>query len=173
MSAGPIGVCAAPETWAPSAVFLQAGNAGHTRQLTAGLRWDWARQWRLGPGRLSGSNEGSLSAWSYQDGDGRRTAWLGQLGVIPVFRYRPSDGGSPWFVEGGVGVTLTTTVYQTQHKRFSTRFNFGDHIAAGRNFGPARAHELALRIEHYSNAGIRRPNPGENFIQLRYAYRIR
>ena len=168
----PVDVRAAADTWTPSTLFLQAGTAGHARQLTAGLRWDWARQWRLGPGRLTGSNEGSVSAWSFRDDGGRSAAWLGQFGVIPVLRYRPSDGSSPWFVEGGVGVTLTTTLYQTQHKRFSTHFNFGDHVAAGRNFGPGRSHELALRIEHYSNAGIKRPNPGENFIQLRYAYRL-
>ena len=30
-------------------------------------------------------------------------------------------------------------------------------------------HELALRLQHFSNAGIKHPNPGENFVQLRYA----
>ena len=32
------------------------------------------------------------------------------------------------------------------------------------------AHELALRVQHYSNAGIRHPNPGENFVQLRGSF---
>jgi hypothetical protein len=27
--------------------------------------------------------------------------------------------------------------------------------------------EVALRVEHFSNAGISHPNPGENFLQLR------
>ncbi|WP_258186947.1 acyloxyacyl hydrolase [Variovorax sp. WS11] len=29
------------------------------------------------------------------------------------------------------------------------------------------------RAPYFSNAGIRHPNPGENSIQLRYAYRFR
>ncbi len=48
----------------------------------------------------------------------------------------------------------------------------GDHLAAGWQFGPRRDHELTLRIQHFSNAGIRHPNPGENFVQLRYARRF-
>ncbi len=31
-----------------------------------------------------------------------------------------------------------------------------------------RRHALVLRIQHVSNAGIKRPTPGENFLQLRY-----
>jgi len=76
------------------------------------------------------------------------------------------------FFEGGVGVTFTTNVYETDRKRFSTSFNFGDHLALGRNFGARREHELSLRFEHYSNAGIKHPNPGENFVQLRYLRRF-
>lgn len=30
----------------------------------------------------------------------------------------------------------------------------------------------ALRLQHFSNASIRHPNPGENFVQLRYARRF-
>jgi lipid A 3-O-deacylase len=35
--------------------------------------------------------------------------------------------------------------------------------------GQQRQHELQLRLEHVSNAGIKEPNPGANFVQLRYA----
>ena len=79
---------------------------------------------------------------------------------------------SPWFLEAGVGLSLTSVLYQTQAKRFSTRFNFGTHLGLGRNFGTRGEHELSLRVEHFSNAGIRHPNPGENFVQLRYVYRF-
>ncbi|RYG65377.1 acyloxyacyl hydrolase, partial [bacterium] len=33
--------------------------------------------------------------------------------------------------------------------------------------------EIALRIEHFSNASIQKPNPGQNFVQLRYAWNMR
>jgi len=71
-----------------------------------------------------------------------------------------------------MGVTLMTTIYQTDRKRFSTSFNFGDHVAVGCSFGARREQELALRLEHFSNAGIKRPNPGESFVQLRYSLRF-
>ena len=157
----------------PSAAFVQAGSVASTHEFTTGLAWNWDRQWTLGPGRVGGYWAASLSAWSYPSADDRRTAWLGQLGLIPVFRYRPADGASPWFAAAGLGVTFTTTLYETERKRFSTSFNFGDHIALGRNFGAMGLHEIALRVEHYSNGGIKRPNPGESFVQIRYSRQLR
>jgi hypothetical protein len=35
-----------------------------------------------------------------------------------------------------------------------------------------RQRELVLRVEHFSNAGIKHPNPGENYVQLRYTHRL-
>ena len=162
----------AQASFTPTSVFLQGGTTGTTHGLTAGATWDWARHWPLGSGRVTGYWEASASEWSYPSADGRRTAWLGQVGLVPVFRYRPDDGASPWFFEAGVGLTLTTSLYETDRKRFSTSFNFGDHLAAGRNFGQHSEHELSLRVQHFSNGGIKRPNPGETFFQLRYAYRF-
>ena len=49
--------------------------------------------------------------------------------------------------------------------RFSTEFNFGDHIGLGRKFGADG--EIELRAEHDANGGYRNPNPGENWFQLR------
>jgi lipid A 3-O-deacylase len=161
----------AQEALLPDAAFVQAGTGGDTHAVTAGLMWDWNRRWSLAGGQLDGYWEVSLSGWSYPAMDGRRSAWLGQLGAVPTFRYRPDR--SAWFGEIGIGLSFTTTVYETQRKQFSTSFNFADHIGIGRSFGRDREHELMLRIEHFSNAGIKHPNPGENFVELRYAYRFR
>ena len=167
-----VGGVGAQASFAPTAVFFQAGTTGHTHELTAGATWDWAQQWTLGGGRVTGYWEASVSEWSYLAATARRTAWLRQVGLIPVFRYRPAGGESPWFFEAGVGLTSTTSLYETDRKRFSTTFNFGDHLAVGRNFGQRSEHELSLRLQHFSNGGIKHPNPGEDFIQLRYAYRF-
>jgi lipid A 3-O-deacylase len=162
---------------APDAAFVQIGAADTTYGATVGLNWNWGRELEVGAARFTGHWEASLSQWSYPVADVRSTVGLIQLGLIPVFRWRPNAGVSPWFVEAGVGATLTTVAYQTDRKRFSTRFNFGDHVAVGRSFGRGagrgRAHELSLRWEHFSNAGIRQPNPGENFVQLRYLYQLK
>lgn len=162
----------AGDAFVPSAVFVQAGSAAHTHEVTLGLMWDWSGRWPLAHGEVSGYWDASVSRWSYPSADGRRAAWLAQIGATPVLRWRANEGLSPWFAEVGIGATFTTNVYETSSKRFSTRFNFGDHLAIGRNFGPGREHELALRLEHFSNAGIKHPNPGENFLQLRYVRRF-
>jgi lipid A 3-O-deacylase len=154
--------------YSPTSLFLQSGSTGKTQGITAGATWDWAHKWTLGGGQLAGYWEVSMSEWSYPAADGRRTAWLSQIGLVPVFRYRPTGGTSPWFFEAGVGLTLMTSLYETDRKRFSTTFNFADHFAAGRNFGSRNVHELSLRLQHFSNAGIKDPNPGENFIQIRF-----
>ncbi len=158
--------------YSPTSIFLQSGTSGKTHGITAGATWDWANKWALGGGQLTGYWEASMSEWSYPSADGRKTAWLGQVGLVPVFRFRPTSGTSPWFFEAGVGFTLMTSLYETDRKRFSTTFNFADHLAVGRNFGPRNEHEISLRLQHFSNGGIKEPNPGENFVQLRYSFRF-
>ncbi len=59
----------------------------------------------------------------------------------------------------GIGLTLMSRIYRTDDRRFATRFNFGDHLALGFDFGAQREHDLALRLEHFSNGGIKHPNP--------------
>jgi lipid A 3-O-deacylase len=61
---------------------------------------------------------------------------------------------------------------RTRGKRFSTVFQFGDLVGMGRRFGPAMEHEVVLGVTHHSNAGVRHPNPGENFVQLQYLHRF-
>lgn len=156
----------------PASAFVQAGTAHGTRTLTVGLGWDLPYRWQLGPGELSSHLEASYAYWQIQSADRAGLSQLSQLALVPVLRYRPANGASPWFFETGLGVTATSSVYRTRQKRFSTSFNFGTHLAVGRSFGEQRRHEIALRLEHFSNAGIKHPNPGENFFQLRYARRF-
>ena len=52
------------------------------------------------------------------------------------------------------------------------RVQFQSHLAVGHVLGERGEHDLGLRIEHFSNAGIREPNPGMNFGSLRYTYRF-
>lgn len=162
----------AASPFSPSSVFAQVGTVRSTRSASVGTTWDWSPTWAFGPGRLGGYWEASAAVWSYRAvGDDRKE--LLQLGLKPVFRYRFEGSVSPWFVEAGVGLTVTSRVYHTERKQFSTAFEFGDHLAVGRTFGADGNQELALRVEHFSNGGISQPNPGETFLQLRYAYRFR
>lgn len=150
----------------PLGFFAQFGVADEVTAATAGLIWNPG--WNALPAAWSVYFEASLSRWNSRGGYPSDHGVLTQVGLIPVFRWRADQGRSAWFWEGGIGATVTSSVYRTAGKRFSTSFNFGDHVGVGYSFGTAKGNEVALRIEHFSNAGIKHPNPGQNFVQLRY-----
>lgn len=153
----------------PFTVFIAEGGVTvhGTYSVTAGVAWP--SKWRYAAlnGVWTAQTEFFVSHWGAKL-DGHRESFT-QVGLSPILRYRFDGGRSPWFAEGGIGLSYLDGIYQRDHKRFSTRFNFHDTIGFGRNFGENGDHEIGLRVSHVSNAGIKEPNPGENFIQLRYA----
>ena len=152
-------------------VYVEGGRvmdgSVHTSMTAVGVRspvthtfWD---------GRVSLRWDLYLSEWRTAAAPGGRQHFT-QAGLVPMFRYRFDRGASPWFVEGGVGLSYLSASYSNRVKEFSTQWNFSDHLGVGRNFGIDRQHELGLYVKHVSNAGIKSPNPGETFVQLRYGY---
>lgn len=152
--------------------FVQAGVSEDAQQLSVGLQLPWATHWRVGQGDLSGYWDFSLSRWKYPAESDRRRGLLSQIGATPTLRWSPGGAFGRTFLELGVGATLMSDLYRTNGKRFSTRFNFGSHIGVGWPLDDRGAQELIVRVEHFSNAGIRHPNPGEDFLQVRYAHRF-
>lgn len=155
----------------PTGVFVQAGSgAADVQAASIGLLWPW--QWRrpLGSGLLTAETELSLSQWRADRGGGHQT--LNELVLLPLLRWRPAAGQSPWFVEGGIGLSYADQLLATPQKTFSTRWNFSDNLAVGRSFGAQQQHEISLRLQHTSNAGLREPNPGLNLWMLRYSARF-
>lgn len=159
---------------APSGIgafIAEGGVSVHgSYSLTAGITWDWRWRTVTAHGEWTGMTEVFASHWNSPVPEGRET--LTQVGVLPVFRMRFDQGRSDWFMDLGIGLTYSDRLYRRRSKQFSTRFNFEDMIGVGRSFGAQREHDLSLRLAHISNAGIRNPNPGENFVQLRYARRF-
>ncbi len=152
------------------ALYLQAGRArGDTDALTLGATLPWKSfRHELWGSELSGHWDLYVSRWSFDalpGGSGHSTL----LGVTPVLRLTPEQGRSAFFVEAGIGATIADKRYRTPEREFSTRFNFASHLGAGLRLGARRQHEVMLRVQHVSNAGIKHPNPGNNFVQLRYA----
>ena len=157
--------------WPAKGMFIEGAVAGRgTYSATVGALWPWGWKRDSWAGELSGISELWVSHWSARQVAGRES--FSQVGIQPLLRLRFEGGASPWFMEGGVGLSYTDVMYHTQDKQFSTKFNFIDSIGAGRSFGEDRKREVSLRITHFSNASIKTPNPGENFLQLRYAIRF-
>lgn len=158
--------------WCPDAYYVQLGVAEHAHAAVVGALWEWGWMRRVGDGVVAGHWDVEIGRWGAErDTAGGGRALVTQVGVTPSLRWQAGDGLRGWFAEAGVGAHVVSPLYQSRDKRFSTRFNFGSHLAVGRRYGARDAHEWSLRVEHFSNAGIRRPNPGENFLQLRWAYR--
>jgi lipid A 3-O-deacylase len=171
----PLAAAAHPQDQALG-VYLQGGQAPHTEgdttSLSVGVVVPWSfREMPVPGGPLSFYWDFFASAWrAPQLGGGDRN--YAQLGVIANWRWRFGQGESPWFVEAGVGGTVMDSIYRTPSRQFSTTFQFTEQLGFGRNFGPQGEHELSLRVQHFSNAGIKEPNPGENFWRVRYLYRF-
>lgn len=158
--------------WMPDKMFAQIGAADDARMAVVGATWEVPVLRGFAWGNGSGYVEASFGRWVSDVNDGSRaSAWVTQVGITPVLRWYPF-ASSQWFAEGGIGVNVLAPVYRSSDKRFSTVFNFGDHVGIGLQFGVERRHELALRLQHFSNAGLKEPNPGENFVQLRYTARL-
>jgi lipid A 3-O-deacylase len=161
-----VGACAADLR--PAGAFVQGGLAEQrTYSVTAGVVWPWSWQRSFGAAQATGITEAFVSHWSGRGITGRQS--FTQVGLLPLVRLRLDGGRSPWFVEGGIGISVMDRTFRTQDKEFSTAFNFVDVVGVGRSLGADRRREISLRISHISNANIKKPNPGEEFLQLRYA----
>lgn len=121
---------------------------------------------------LSAYLDGFISVWRADRHDGQPDRNLVQFGHIAALRYRFAQGRARWFVDAGVGLTYADRHYRAPSHFFSTRFQFTEIIGIGLRLDRRARHELSLRFQHVSNAGIRKPNPGEDFGRLRYVYRF-
>lgn len=169
-NAGPAETRAA---WVPDKLLVQAGTADQARTLVAGAIWEWPWMRDFAFGNAGGYFEASFGRWnSHLDDAAHSSAWVTQIGLTPVLRWHLLGISPRVFAEAGIGINVLLPVYRSGDKRFSTAFNFGDHVALGVQFGERGSQEVSLRLQHFSNAGIKHPNPGENFVQLRYGARF-
>lgn len=160
---------AAAEGLRPAGYFVQAGVFDYrTWNASVGLTWPWAWKSSLLGTEVGGVTEAYVAHWDAERAGGGRRSFT-QVGVVPLLRLRLDQGRSPWFGEAGIGVSVMDQRFVTPVKQFTTSFNFVDVLGVGYSFGAGRAQEIGLRLQHVSNAGIRAPNPGQNFVQLRYA----
>ncbi len=131
-----------------------------------GLRSAWRSVESTG---LAWAGEASLRRWSAPvDGDGRDLVW--QAAAQPLVRWRADPAvGQGWFIEGGIGLSLHGHAYRAGSVRQGSRWNFQDVLALGYRPALWPGHEVSLRLAHFSNAGLRRPNPGEESLTLRWS----
>jgi lipid A 3-O-deacylase len=156
----------------PDGATVRTGVGGDgTAMAGVGIVWDWDFQRLRRKAELTAHTELMVNHWRH-DARGGGSGQLTQLVLMPSLRMRLARGASPWFIELGIGASWMDQVLETPRKRFSTQWNFYDMLGLGYSFGEEHHHELGLRWVHVSNAGLKRPNPGQDALQLRYVRRF-
>ena len=93
--------------------------------------------------------------------------------VTGVLTIRPrSSGISSYYLDIGFGVHLLSETRISDERHFGSSFQFGEFLGVGADFGERRRYSLAARVQHVSNGGIKRPNPGVTFMQVLMMYRF-
>lgn len=128
--------------------------------LSLGARWS-----------LSGALTANYSGFQ----GGQQDEPTHDAGLTPVWRLSPNHFDEHLFrpfVEFGIGLHYLSEK-QLPTKRFSTHFQFGDHLGFGVTFGEGYRYRLTYQFQHLSNGGIDAPNPGINFHLVSMGYRLR
>lgn len=163
----------APSAFAIDSVSLEVGAGDQTHLLRVGLQSQWPTTWPQSNGTQLGAYwDLTFSRWHWAPAPGASQAnqELYDLGITPVFRLQ-SDSKQGFYAEMGIGAHLLfSDYYDASGQPFSTRFQFGDHFGVG--YVMQNGMDLSLKIQHFSNGGIRQPNPGVLFgiVKLGYAF---
>ena len=150
---------------------VEYGNGDAADMARVGMSWNWDRQWFTGGDWLvTGYWEASLGSWRGRSAAGNNQT-VTDASITPVFRLQQKNPGefAP-YAEAAIGFHLITPTFIYANRNFGSAFQFGDHIGVGARFGDRRQFDLGYRFQHLSNGGIKKPNQGINFNQIRFAY---
>jgi lipid A 3-O-deacylase len=163
---------ASGSAWAVDGIVLEAGSGEGVRMARLGVRFDWTQRWLQGRDwHLGGSWDAALGQWHHRNARPGQNDDITEVSLTPVFRLQANALRGP-YVEAGLGAHLLSRS-QIGDKRLSTSFHFGSHAGVGYRFGERGQFDVGYRFQHLSNAGIKKPNPGINFNQIRFVYRFR
>ena len=128
------------------------GEGGVTASIGLGL--DWNRRWfESNTGYLGGYWHAGYTWWEGgQKGDAAHT-----VSFSPVFVYAFHAENWRPFIEFGIGAAWFSG-QRVGDRNLGSAAHFEDRFGAGLYLGERDL--LMLRVIHYSNAGLSRPNPG-------------
>lgn len=148
---------------------VEIGGGNEVRMLRLDVQSNWKQRWFASNGtHVGGAWNVGLFHWrgnAYRALPGQRQHITG-IGIMPLFRFR-SDDLAGWYAEGGIGVNLLSGLYENNGDQLSTRFQFNDQLGVGYVF--SNGWDAAVKFEHFSNGGIKKPNSGVNFLLFRLA----
>lgn len=148
---------------------FEFGTGTRTKLVRAGLQTNTQMKF------LESNGNHVAMYWEFNVAQWRANYWKSvpgakknfwDIGATPVLRWQ-RDSRKGLYGEFGIGYHYLTAYYDNDGNKMSTRFEFGDHIGAGYVFDNGM--DLSLKIQHFSNAGIKKPNTGANFIVAKVA----
>ncbi|NVK55936.1 MAG: acyloxyacyl hydrolase [Alteromonadaceae bacterium] len=114
--------------------------------------------------------ESSVNFWEYGSNNVHDTNFV--LALSPVVSYPIGElNGHDVYAEFGIGLSLLDDT-QFAGKDVSTHYQFEDRLGVKVKLGDEDENELSLRYFHYSNAGLKKPNPGLDFIAMSFMKRF-
>ena len=141
-------------------VSVERGNGTRGVDLSWRLGAQWKQDLRWLPSeRWSFYWDTSFGEWQSESGS------VSDLAITPTFRYGSLEHGI--YLDGAIGLHWLSDTKIAPLVELSTRFQFGDHLGLGWR---SKQYDVSVRLQHLSNGGIDNPNPGVNFLQLRFQY---
>ncbi|HEX2199598.1 MAG TPA: acyloxyacyl hydrolase [Burkholderiales bacterium] len=142
---------------APQA-FAEPELAAFFGRATGGKDVDIVRlAYRKGPLQVG------ASAWWVPDIRGKTRRY--DLNASAIWRAERAWG----YLEAGFGPYLLSRTVNNRTTSLPSELQFGSHVGAGLRLGRTT---LGLAFQHLSNAGIKQPNGGIDFVQLTLGYAL-
>ena len=136
-----------------------------------GMQWDWKKKLvQVGGWNLGGYWDLDVAYWDNKS-TGASTTGIAEVGFTPTFRIQQDtiSNFSP-YAEVAVGLHFLSNTSINSQRQFGSSFQFGDHVGFGVRLGDKGKYDIGYRYQHLSNAGIKEPNQGINFNELRLQY---
>lgn len=161
-----------PASHAVDAVSLEFGTGNSTDMARLGMQWTWDRQWWKSNGtHIGGYWDLTLAHWRgdhFRNQPGNTQSFTA-VGITPVLRLQ-NDDSMGLYGEAGIGLRHLFDLYDNGGRQLSTHFQFSSHLGVGYVF--RNNVDLGLKIQHFSNGSIKKPNAGVNFVVVRARYRF-
>lgn len=145
---------------------VRAGAGKHYQRYE--LAWEspsfWTYQFEGNGSRLDLLAEAGVAWWNASGSRKPSDVW--QINATPFVRWSVNNA---FYLEAGVGANLFSRT-RFADKNISTRFQFAEHVGVGAYIG--KNSRLGVRYSHYSNAGIKRPNPGLDVVQVLFSHQF-
>jgi hypothetical protein len=134
---------------------VDIGRLTYRRALEPDARWWWPTHLQLG-----------ASVWRVPD-ISRRTRRY-DLNLTPVWRADRGRG----YLEAGIGTYFLSRTIRNQTTSLPSELQFGSHVGAGLRLGARGQAAVGIAFQHLSNAGIKEPNGGIDFVLLTASFQL-